>query len=220
MNADRAVAVGLGVALLGANVYWRRRERTVRESLITSREEQADAEGGSEELARLARMLDADPEDVPSEVRALETRLEKKVDQVAALSTELGEVRRRWAMLVAETLVTPRLGPDEPQVVVLTLAGGTTEDTKALGKVLIERRQWVGIVIAEAAGTFTVTVGEELRETVAANDLAERIADRAGGGAGGSTQIANGGGDADALRDAAEELEAELTTREPFVEES
>lgn len=201
MNKDRLIELGLLVALLATIRYWRKREASLRASLTVSREWTAPAaaerptdDGASAEAARL---LDTRPEDLPERVAALTG----KVDE---LTNDLERARANWAA----RWWTARQGSlDEPFVAVVDLSDGELADAKALTKAAPEGVAGVAIVVA-GDGTLAVAVTGGLDH--AASDVAKEVAQAAGGNAGGTGQMATGGGDAARLPDAAETVAARL----------
>ena len=93
MSRTKLASIALSIALLGMNLYWRRRERIVRESLTASRNWQDTTEEFQREDRRAAReaaeTLNARVEDLPE-------RIERVDEERRDLRRELDRVREQW----------------------------------------------------------------------------------------------------------------------------
>jgi len=212
--------LALALALVAAVWYYRRREKTIRESLILS--QQWDGAAGSGDthepvavgssdpsaLTDLATLLDAQPAEVPERVEALDAK-------VRALSTDLEKTRASWAGRWWSALNAPAPDLDERHVTVVDLADGTLDDAEAIAKRALEDSLGITIVTARADGTLAVAVGSDV-EDQRADEIAREVAAEAGGGAGGGPEFATGGGESDRLVAAAESVRDRLATEAGF----
>jgi alanyl-tRNA synthetase len=188
MNNATLLGLVSGIALVGTTLYWRRRERTVRESLTVSRDWETNTNNTTQETQQTAKeaaeRLDARVEDLPERITTLD---EERHD----LRRELDAVRERWADL----WWTMRADEDVDGDVVLLVEfdRGELPDARAFAKRAMEEDK-ITLVAAHGDGTFAVAVGNTWMDDFSAAEIAKEIADEAGGGAGGSTQLAAGGG--------------------------
>lgn len=206
------------LALLAVVAYYRRRERSIVESLTRSRawapdagspdataptagvDPNADSVPDGAALARVASLLGTAPEAVPERVEALDRK-------VRDLTTETEKARSAWASRWWEARETAPPAADGPHVTLVTLEGGVLADAEAIAK---SQPDAEGVVIAVAPddGTLAVAAGAGLE--VRADELAREIATEAGGGAGGDERLATGGGEGEQLCSAAERVRDRL----------
>lgn len=192
---NNALFVGLVsvVALAVMTLYWRRRERIVRESLTVSREWEQNAVSGNaaatgaeqRAAADAARQLDAAVTDLPERVEALDSERRE-------LRRELDAVRERWAdsWWASREATT---GSAEPPVRVVAFDRWELPDARAFAKRAMEE-ECITVVVALDDDSFGVAVGESLRAEFSASEIATRITESVGGGAGGTDGLATGGG--------------------------
>lgn len=199
---EKLLTIASGIALAGTSLYWRRRERRVKKSLIASRDWEASATGETDRaVGRAARAaadhLDASVEDLPERVRAVD---EERRD----LRRELDTVRERWADALWRVRSDTDAGDDgrrgDPPVFVVEFEHGKLPDARAFAKRALED-EVITLVAAHGDDSFAVAVGEELSEAFSAEDIADELADEVGGGAGGTDRLAAGGGATGALGD-------------------
>lgn len=217
MSRNRLTELALALALVAVVWYYRRREKTVRESLILS--QQWDGAGDAHEPASVgssdpsaltdaAKFLDVQPGDVPERVAALD-------EKVRTLSTDLEKARGNWAGRWWAALNAPAPDRDEPHVTVVDLADGTLDDAEAIAKRALDDSLGVTIVTARADGTLAVAVGGDV-EDQRADEIAREVAGEAGGGAGGGPEFATGGGESERLVAAAESVRDRLAAEAGF----
>jgi alanyl-tRNA synthetase len=216
MSRNRLQTLVLALALVAAVVYYRRREQTIRESLTLSQQWAAPQEGHTPEsvattdpsaLERAATLLNARPEEVPDRVESLDTK-------VRELTSTLDKNRSAW---VARWWSARRSEPpatDEPHVTVIDLPDGSLEDAEALAKAALSDALGVTIVTASGDGSLAVAVGSDLDQR--ADELAREVAQAAGGGAGGGAEFATGGGEAEKLAAAAQDVRDRLGAEAGF----
>jgi alanyl-tRNA synthetase len=207
--------VGSIVIFVLSNLYWWRRERTVRKGMAVARDWDDNSDRSGREIDAATEAAGTSLEDLAEEIERLHDRIEAQDAEIAEYSTQLGNVRARWAELWWDGLTAEQLTVEEPSVLTLVIPDGETADARALAKRAANERL-VGIVGAGGEGTFVVTVGEELTEHVSAAALAGEVAADVGGGAGGSKRSATGGGAVGGLRSAIEDVEQRLEDRPPF----
>lgn len=192
-----------GIAL--ATLYWRRRERTVRESLTVSRywEENTHtndiAREDLREAQEAAELLDARIDDLPDRITALD---EERRD----LRRDLDTVRERWA---AWWLSQSDWTTDD-SVYVIEFERGELPDARAFAKRAMNENG-IYLIAAHGDNSFAVAVGETLSESHSAEDIAHEIVEEVGGGAGGNDRMASGGGGTDAPGEACRHIKEELT---------
>lgn len=192
MSSDRTVSVVLGTLLVVANLYWWRRERTVRESLAVSRDWEADGSGDDRQKGELAAartaadVLDTRPEALPDRVEAVD-------EERRELRRETDRLRERWARTWWEARSGDPVSTDESRVVTVDLPHGGMEDVKAFAKRALEDDHAIALVTARENGAFAVAIGAALREEFDASEIATGLA--GDGGAGGSEHLAMGGND-------------------------
>lgn len=217
MNWRRLAGVGSLLALVGSNVYWRRRERTVREGLSVSHDWEAAAGVTQRDLYEAAEVADTSPDELTGEIERLHERIEAQERDLAQYSTRMGSVRARWTRLWWDALTTEAAPADEPHALGVVIPDGETADAEALAKRAAEHEEVVTVVGAETDRTFVVKVSASLTDTVAAVELAQELTDVVGGGAGGSDRSATGGGATGDLESAIDELIERIENRPPFV---
>ena len=217
MNDTTLVGLASSIALVGTTLYWRRRERTVRESLTVSRDWESNTNDVDRETQRAARKaaerLDARVEDLPDRVTALD-------DERRDLRRELDAVRARWAdswwgSLSDDRSVDGESNGDDPTVRVVEFADGELPDARALAKRAMDG-EGITLVVAHGDGSFAVAVDEALADEFSATAIGREIADEAGGGAGGNDRLAAGGGATDALGETAERVRKRLLRTGPL----
>jgi len=184
-----------------ANIYWWRREQTIRAGLRTTREWRREAVTGAESgvaddesagdlpardaLQEAAELVNAAPADLPDRVETLD-------DKVRALTRETEHLRERWAAAWWQGRETQRI--DGCRVVATTLPDGSLDDARALAKFATEHRDCLAVVVAPDPDAFAVGVGGAAAAKFDAAAVASRLAEAAGGGAGGTAELATGGG--------------------------
>lgn len=175
------------------NLYWWRRERTVRESLAVSRDWEADGSDDDEEKGQklaaarnAADVLDTRPEALPDRVEAVD-------EERRELRRETDKLRERWARTWWQARSSDPMPTDEPHVVTVDLPRGGMDDVKAFAKRAIEDDHAITLVTAREQGAFAVAIGAALREEFDAPEIATGLA--GDGGAGGSEHLAMGGND-------------------------
>jgi len=219
MPRNRLTELALALALVAVVWYYRRREKTVRESLILSQQWDGAAAGDAHEpaavdssnpsaLTDLATLLDAQPGEVPERVEALDAK-------VRTLSTDLEKARTSWAGRWWSALNAPAPDLDERHVTVVDLEDGTLDDAEAIAKRALDDPLGVTIVTARADGTLAVAVGSDV-EDQRADEIAREVAAEAGGGAGGGPEFATGGGESEQLVAAAESVRDRLAAEAGF----
>lgn len=204
---NNAILIGLVsiVALVGTTLYWRRRERIVRESLTVSREWEQNAASknaaatGAERRAAAdaARQLDAAVTDLPERVGALDSERRE-------LRRELDAVRERWA----DSWWT-RATTESDAVRVVAFDRWELPDARAFAKRAMEE-ECITVVVALGDDSFCVAVGESLQAEFSAAEIATRITESVGGGAGGTDGLATGGGATGDLPAACRRIETDL----------
>lgn len=190
MNKTTLAALVPAVIAVLSNVYWRRRERIVRESLTTSRELEERGDFDRSELAtarEAASTLNTRPEDLPEKVEQLD-------EKIRVLHAELEDSRDRWARAWWDARRLSPVRPDEPSVVVATIPDGELSDVEALAQLLSEKEHGIALLAGGGDGSFGVVVDDRLTDEVSAAALANEIGELAGGGGGGSDHYAIGGG--------------------------
>jgi alanyl-tRNA synthetase len=210
MNNTTLIGLVSGIALVGTTLYWRRRERTTRESLTVSRDWETttntnDTEREGQRAARkAAEYLDTRVEDLPERIATLD---EERRD----LRRELDAVRERWA----ESWWTMRADADvdTDAVLLVEFDRGELPDARAFAKRAMKEDK-ITLVAAHGDGTFAVAVGNTWMDDFSAAEIAKEIADVAGGGAGGSTQLAAGGGATDELSESCQRVRENLIKSE------
>lgn len=219
MSRHRLTELALALALVAVVWYYRRREKTVRESLILSQQWDGAAAGDGHEPAAVgssdpsaltdaAKLLDVQPGDVPERVEALD-------EKVRTLSTDIEKARADWAGRWWSALNAPAPDPEEPHVTVVDLADGSLDDAEAIAKRALDDALGVTIVTARADGTLAVAVGSDV-EDQRADEIAREVATEAGGGAGGGPEFATGGGESDRLVEAARSVRDRLRAEAGF----
>lgn len=220
MNNTKLISIVSGVALAGMTLYWRRRERMVRESLTVSRDWEANTNdtGKSHTEDRKERRAATEAADLlNARVRDLPKRITSLDEERRDLRHELDSVRERWAdswwtAKVDEAITTS----DDPAILVIELDSGELPDARAFAKRAMEEDA-ITLVAAHGDGSFAVAVGEALSGEFNAEDIACKIADEAGGGAGGNARLAAGGGATGALSESCEQIKWTLQAgREEF----
>lgn len=210
---ERLIAIASGIAFTGTSLYWRRRERTIKDSLTASREWNAKAASGDDWVDRraareAAERLDARVADLPERVASLD---EERRD----LRRELDSVRERWADALwcshSEIETTTETAPrSDPPVFVVEFEYGELPDAQAFAKRAL-KEDAITLVAARGDGSYAVAVGESLVEAFDASDIADSLADEVGGGAGGNERIATGGGATGGLTEGFRQVQKRLT---------
>lgn len=211
MTRKRLLAVVAGIAtIVGTNAYWWQRLKTTRDAVTVSRKRDREVTaatiGADALLERAAERAGTAPEEIPEAIEELETQRADAEKALNVAKTDLGEAHSRWAQRWWEARTAPSF--ESPETLVVTIEG-ETDDARALAKWATEYNDGVTVVIAEPSHSFVVSAGEAAEH--GADEIARRIADRAGGGAGGSSTLATGGGAGDELPAVAHELRAELS---------
>lgn len=209
MNNTILIGLVSVVALAGTTLYWRRRERIVRESLTLSREwEQntatnttADTRAERQAATDAARQLDATVADLPERVEAID-------EERRELRRELDAVRERWADSWWTSRSETATGNDTVRVVAFDR--WELPDARAFAKRAMEE-ECVTIVVALGDDSFGVAVGESLQTEFSASDIAAEITESVGGGAGGTDGLATGGGATGGLAAACRRVETNLS---------
>ncbi len=194
MNDTIIVGLFAVIALLATSLYWRRRERIVREGLTTSqmfdaRERTADSPETRQAATAAARTLSCSVSELPARVQAID-------DERRSLRNEIDTVREHWAAQWWHTVAPDDNTDDWPSVVHATLPKGDHDDVTVLAKQAMDEPV-IAILVGGADASLGVAVGQELTDHYSASDIAREITDHAGGGAGGTDQLATGGTGAD-----------------------
>jgi alanyl-tRNA synthetase len=207
MNNATLIGLVSGIALVGTTLYWRQRERTVRESLTVSRDWETNTKTNDDEreeqraARKAAEHLDTRVEDLPERIATLD---EERRD----LRRELDAVREQWAeswwMMRADAD-----GDTDDPVHVIEFDSGELPDARAFAKQAMNE-DGIHLIAAHGDGSFAVGVGEAWISDFNAADIAREIADRAGGGAGGNDRTASGGGGTGALGEICRDVKEEL----------
>lgn len=187
-----------------ATLYWRRRERTVRESLTVSRDWEENvhtndiARESLREAQEAAELLDARIKDLPERITALD---EERRD----LRRELDTVRERWAAwwLTQSHWIT------DDTVHVIEFDHGELPDARAFAKQAMNENG-IYLIAAHGDNSFAVAVGESMSDSHSAEDIAHEIVEEVGGGAGGNDRMASGGGGTDAPGKACRRIKEKL----------
>mgnify|MGYP000250605289 CR=1 FL=1 len=219
MIRNRFTELLLAAALVAVVWYYRRRERSVRESLILSQEWDAAATGEAHApasaatsdpstLTQVADLLDAQPAEIPERIEGLDRK-------VRTLTTDLEKARSAWAERWWSALTAPAPALDEPHVTVVDLADGSLDDAEAIAKQALDDALGVTIVTARGDGSLAVAVGSDL-DGHRADEIAREVAGAAGGGAGGGPEFATGGGESDQLVEAARSVRDRLVNEAGF----
>lgn len=211
MTGKRLLTVAAGVAaIVGTNLYWWQRVRTVRDGIAVSRERDrevtAATTGAAALLERAAERAGATPEELPEAIDALEARRADAEKELNVARTDLGDARSQWARRWWEARAADAF--ESPGALVVSIEGDA-DDARALAKRATDYNDGVTIITAEPSNSFAVSAGEAAES--GADEIARRLTDRAGGGAGGSSTLATGGGASGELPTVAEELSAELS---------
>ncbi len=197
-------------ALVLTNLYWWRRERTVRESLSVSRKRERDvtAEDHHEVVSaaqKSADLLDARPAVLPERIETLD-------EERRELRRELERTRQKWADAWWFTRVEHTPSTADVRVAAIHLPRGRLEDVEALAKRATEDDHGIGIGFAGGDGTFAVGVGTSAADDLPADEIADRIVTTAGeGGGGGSDHYASGAAPFDDIDRGVETLLDDLT---------
>jgi alanyl-tRNA synthetase len=202
------ISFASGIALAGTTLYWRRRERAVRESLTASRDWETNVNSNTDiawddqrEAQEAAELLDARVEDLPERITALD---EERRDR----RRELDAVRERWAgWTIRADDTTP---PTDPPVHVIEFEHGELPDAQAFAKHAMNE-DGIHLIAAHGDSSFAVTVSEALSDSHSAEDIARKIVAEVGGGAGGNDRMASGGGGSDVLGEACRHIKKKLT---------
>jgi len=197
--AVTALLIAGGFVLV--NLYWWRRERAVLAGLQANRdwrrEAVTDADPGrgddettgegpaSDALEEAAELVNTSPAELPDRVESLD-------EKVRTLTRETEQLRERWAAAWWQGREPQRI--EGTQVVAATIPDGSLDDSLALAKHAAEHRDCLAIVVAPEAGAFAVGVGGAAAAEFDAAAVASRLAEAAGGGAGGTAELATGGG--------------------------
>jgi alanyl-tRNA synthetase len=227
MNNTTLIGFVSGIALAGTTLYWRRRERTVRESLTVSHDWETETnsnpnsntetntnnpERKERRAAReAAERLDARVEDLPERIAALD-------GERRALRRELDAVRERWADSWWKYRSDEMKEGDDPPVLVVEFDRGELPDARAFAKRAMKENR-ITLVAAHGDGSFAVAVGDMLLDDFSAADIASEITDEVGGGAGGNTRLAAGGGTTGALGEGCRRVKKNLTRSDTTLQE-
>lgn len=218
MFRNRLQTVGLALALVAVAWYYRRRERTIRESLTLSQQWAAPQDSHQpaavtatdpSALERAATLLNARPEEIPDRVESLDAK-------VRDLTTSLEKSRTDWVDRWWDARTAEPPATDQPHVTVVDLPDGSLDDAEAIAKRALSDALGVTIVTASGDGAVAVAVGSDLDQR--ADELARDVATAAGGGAGGGPEFATGGGEADRLAEAAEAVRDRLRSEAGFAD--
>lgn len=207
---NNTILIGLAsiVALAGTTVYWRRRERMVRESLTVSRDWETNTTNTIEQEDRqaakkAARQLDTTVTKLPERVTALD---EERRD----LRRECDAVREQWADAWWESQTGVVTAGNEPNVLYVAFDRWELPDARAFAKRALDEDA-ITLVVARGDGSFAVAVGDPLVGTFSADEIANEIVEQAGGGAGGNDRLAAGGGATASFDEACQRVKTELT---------
>lgn len=187
MNNTILIGLVSVIALAGTTVYWRRRERRVKESLTVSRDWERNtntvAQAELQAAKKAARRLDAQVTDLPERVTTLD---EERRD----LRRELDAVRERWA---DSWLSQSSVATDGPNVRMVAFDDWELDDARAFAKRAL-KEDAITLVVARGDDSFAVAVGDSLVGAFSAAEIASDVTEEAGGGAGGNDRLAAGGG--------------------------
>lgn len=206
-----------GLLLVGSNLFWIYRTRTVERSIeraqmleagdgsdsATLRGPSGDT-GGRGPVYEAAAAADVQPNALPDEI----DRLQDRTDH---LSERVEEVRESMAGVCWEAFFEGTDADSSPYVVHVEL-DGNSEMARDAARAALEHDDLIGIVTAREDGSFAVGVGASLAEAHSAREVAADLVSVAGsGGSSGSDRLASGGGaEARSLADAAEEVASRL----------
>lgn len=201
---NSTILIGLaGIVIVVTNLYWWRRERTVRSSLTVSRDWETTSNTVDQAERRApqeaAEQLDARVEDLPERVAALD-------EERRNLRRELDTVREQWA----NAWWTARdAGNESDRVLVVEFDHGELPDARALAKRAIETDR-ITLVAAHGDGSFAVAVGDRVNGDFSAREVATDLADVVGGGAGGNARLASGGGTTGSVEEGCQQIKEQL----------
>lgn len=231
MNNTTLIGLVSGIALAGTTLYWRRRERTVRESLTVSRDWETETNSnpnsnpnsntetntnnpeqkGRRAAREAAECLDARVEDLPERIAAVD-------GERRALRRELDAVRERWADSWWKYSFVEMNDSGDPPVLVVEFDCGELPDARAFAKRALKENR-ITLVAAHGDGSFAVAVGDALLDDFSATDIASEIVDEVGGGAGGNARLAAGGGTTGALGEGCRHVKKNLTRSDTTLQE-
>lgn len=207
---NNTILIGLAsiVALAGTTVYWRRRERMVRESLTVSRDWETNTTNTIEQEDRhaakkAARELDTTVPKLPERITALD---EERRD----LRRERDAVRERWADAWWASQTSALTAGDEPNVLCVAFDRWELPDARAFAKRALDEDA-ITLVVARGDASFAVAVGDPLVGTFSADEISDEIVEQAGGGAGGNDRLAAGGGATAPLDEACQRVKTEMS---------
>lgn len=212
MNKNRKkqlALIVLGGLIVGTNLYWRQRCRHLRKYLTTSQEwekeytlsaETKDAEltrtsvdkrTTTSTLAVAAKKAGTTPSELPKRIDELQQQFDEA-------QKEAKSARKNWSRWWVERYINSADSGDESDatvnIVVANLNRGCMEDSKWLGKNLLEESNQIGLISAGGDQAFVIVVSNDLTDRVTALNIAEDVAEQIGGGAGGDEVYASGGG--------------------------
>lgn len=188
------------LVFLGTNVYWYLRYRTTRRALTTSRDWDAgtfetdvgDSPGTAERalLKETTDVADVPLEEVPEQFERLHDRIaaqEKRNDELCSIAASAW-----WGGLETRT-TRAECGPRAP-IYLADLPEAGHEIARQVAIQAVEDERGVVVAVGREDGSVSVGVGGELSGTISAIDVARDVLTPLGGSAGGSEELANGGG--------------------------
>lgn len=180
-----------------------------------SRDWEANTTSKEQEDREERRAAKEAAEHFDARVRDLPERIEALDEERRNLSHELDAVRERWTDLwwtsqADETLPTnDEPNGDIPTVRVIEFDDGELPDVQAFADRAMNENG-ITLIAAHGDSSFAVAVSEALTAEFNAENIACEIAEKAGGGAGGSARFASGGGATDALSEACQHIRENL----------
>lgn len=193
--------------LVGSNLFWIRRVRTVENGIERARTLDT-ANGGDvvEErgpIYEAAAAADVQPDALPDEIE----RLQERTDQ---LDERVEHVRESMAEACWEAFFEERVDPG-PHVVHIEV-DGDSDLARELAREALKHDDLIGIVTAREDESFAIGVGESVVDAYPAREIAADLISIVGrGGSSGSDRLASGGGaEPGSLADATEKLSERL----------
>ncbi|MXV61862.1 hypothetical protein GS429_07240 [Natronorubrum sp. JWXQ-INN-674] len=137
-------------------------------------------------LEMVTDMLNCRQEDLPEEVEQLDNRIRE-------LNKSIDQTRQRW--IDAWWSARKENPPTESEFVIdVIFTSGNFDDIEQLASSAIHQENVILLAGILDDGKFAVGVSSNLSENYAAVNIAKRIAELGEGGAGGTDQLATGGG--------------------------
>lgn len=216
MSVTVILVGGLGAALIGTNLFWRRRIRAVENGFTVLQEWEAKkgnhgcGEVESDELLALqeaAKLAGVPPQGLPE-------RIEKYDEQVRQREHEIKQLQDAWVDSWWDAATRRVVPTDGPRIVTLRINTGGRAVVREFAIHAMESEDEMVVAFDAGNGTFAVGASENVAPIASADEVAEQIANNAGGGAGGSEQLATGGGAApEAIGEAIDMVAADVEHR-------